>query len=173
MSFVRNGFGSTGTQTAALAFGGYLLNAATTEEYGGSSWTSGGNMNTGMVNGPSCWNTNSCFKNWWTIRRWSHIIRLQLKNMTEQLGQHFQELCTDCKTIGRFCRDSTSSAINFGGSTPPSGTVTNTTEGYDGTSWSAIKLSMATIKKFIGQAVVELQQVAIALCRRKPTSNWK
>ena len=36
-----------GTQTAGLAFGGYLTTGATnvTEEYNGSSWTSGGNMN--------------------------------------------------------------------------------------------------------------------------------
>ena len=36
-----------GTQTAGLAFGGYLTGGATnvTEEYDGSSWTNGGNMN--------------------------------------------------------------------------------------------------------------------------------
>ena len=53
MSVVRNDFGSTGTQTAALAIGAPPY-AATTEEYGGTSWTSGGNMNTGIVNGQSC-----------------------------------------------------------------------------------------------------------------------
>jgi hypothetical protein len=36
--------GSDGIQTAALSFGGD--NTATTEEYDGSTWTAGGNMNT-------------------------------------------------------------------------------------------------------------------------------
>jgi hypothetical protein len=36
-----------GTQTAGLAFGGYVPpNSAATEEYDGSSWTAGGNLGT-------------------------------------------------------------------------------------------------------------------------------
>ena len=49
MSTGRATFGGTGTQTAALAFGGRISNnpftyTNATEEYGGSSWTSGGNL---------------------------------------------------------------------------------------------------------------------------------
>ncbi len=38
--------GGTGTQTAALGFGGYP-NVTSTYEYDGSSWTSGGSLSTG------------------------------------------------------------------------------------------------------------------------------
>jgi hypothetical protein len=36
----RNALAGAGTQTAALAFGGYGLANTATEEYNGSSWTS-------------------------------------------------------------------------------------------------------------------------------------
>ena len=49
MSTGRTTFGGFGTQTAALAFGGRTTNnpftyTNATEEYGGTSWTSGGNL---------------------------------------------------------------------------------------------------------------------------------
>ena len=53
MSTGRATFGGTGTQTAALAFGGRISNnpftyTNATEEYGGSSWTSGGDLGATM-----------------------------------------------------------------------------------------------------------------------------
>ena len=45
----RHSLGGTGSQTAALAFGGPSANAAT-EEYNGFGWGSGGNLNTGRSN---------------------------------------------------------------------------------------------------------------------------
>jgi hypothetical protein len=46
MGTARDSLAGTGTQTAALAFGGYPGTATNTEEYDGSAWTAGGNLNT-------------------------------------------------------------------------------------------------------------------------------
>jgi hypothetical protein len=47
--------GGAGTQTAGLAIGGYAPSTAavttSTEEFGGSTWTAGGNLNTGRAAG--------------------------------------------------------------------------------------------------------------------------
>jgi len=43
----KEGAAGAGTQTAGLAIGGYTTTqVASTEEYDGSSWTAGGNLNT-------------------------------------------------------------------------------------------------------------------------------
>jgi hypothetical protein len=43
----RHSLGGAGTQTAGLAFGGiYTRSTNATEEYDGTSWTAGGNLNT-------------------------------------------------------------------------------------------------------------------------------
>jgi hypothetical protein len=52
LALARMGLGGSGTQTSALAFGGGPTDDGApvfteTEEWGGSSWTSGGNLNTG------------------------------------------------------------------------------------------------------------------------------
>ena len=52
LALARMGFGGSGTQTSALAFGGGPTDDGApvfteTEEWGGSSWTSGGSLNTG------------------------------------------------------------------------------------------------------------------------------
>jgi hypothetical protein len=49
----RYNFGGLGTQTAGLGFGGYPSGSGTnaTEEYNGSTWTAGGNLNTGRQGG--------------------------------------------------------------------------------------------------------------------------
>ena len=46
MANARYILGGCGTQTSALAFGGGFPPVAFTEEYDGTSWTSGGTMNT-------------------------------------------------------------------------------------------------------------------------------
>ena len=48
MGTARNRLAGCGTQTAGLAFGGYIGTTvqSATEEYNGSSWTSGGNLGT-------------------------------------------------------------------------------------------------------------------------------
>jgi hypothetical protein len=55
-----------GTQTSALAFGGFIpAYTGATEEYNGSSWTGGGSLNTARSRFSRLWNTNSCFRFWW------------------------------------------------------------------------------------------------------------
>jgi hypothetical protein len=57
-----------GTQTAALAFGGFTtppqFGSPATEEYDGSAWTAGGNLGTARYFS-RLWNTNSSFSFWW------------------------------------------------------------------------------------------------------------
>ena len=48
MGTARSVFGSCGTQTAGLAFGGQPGDTNATEEYNGSSWTAGGNLGTAL-----------------------------------------------------------------------------------------------------------------------------
>ena len=47
MGTARYETGGTGSQTAGLAFGGYITTrSAATEEYSGYTWATGGNLNT-------------------------------------------------------------------------------------------------------------------------------
>jgi hypothetical protein len=56
-----------GTQTAALAFGGYIPpNTGATEEYNGTTWTSNPTgLNTARDGLAGCRYTNSSFSFWW------------------------------------------------------------------------------------------------------------
>jgi hypothetical protein len=56
-----------GIQTAALAFGGNTgtANTGATEEYDGTSWTAGGNLNTARMQLARSRNSNSSFSFWW------------------------------------------------------------------------------------------------------------
>jgi hypothetical protein len=46
MGTARDDLAGAGTQTAGLAFGGDTGTVQATEEYDGSAWTAGGNLNT-------------------------------------------------------------------------------------------------------------------------------
>jgi hypothetical protein len=69
MANARRAPGGTGTQTAALAFGGQsspggpLLSA--TEEYDGTNWAASNPLNTARLRFCRCRNTNSSFRFWW------------------------------------------------------------------------------------------------------------
>jgi hypothetical protein len=68
MNTARRFLAGTGTQTAALAFGGYTGPAYTgaTEEYDGSTWTNNPTgLNTARNRFSRCRNSNSSFRFWW------------------------------------------------------------------------------------------------------------
>jgi hypothetical protein len=87
----RSNIAGTGTQTAALAIGGYLFGGPqtnSTEEYNGSIWTAGGNLSlarnslaaagtqtAGLALGRRCTNHS------WTK------LKIQQKNIMDLLGQ--------------------------------------------------------------------------------------
>jgi hypothetical protein len=58
-----------GTQTAGLAFGGYITaETAATEEYDGTSWASNPTGLNTIRRISWLWHTNSCFSIWWKFR---------------------------------------------------------------------------------------------------------
>jgi hypothetical protein len=66
MITARRGFGNAGTQTAALAAGGFIPgNTGATEEYDGNSWVTSNPLNTVRRFFNRLWHTNSCFSIWW------------------------------------------------------------------------------------------------------------
>jgi hypothetical protein len=69
MNTARYGLAGAGTQTAALAFGGYIPAgiSGATEEYDGTSWTSSGSLNTARDGLAGCRNSNSSFSFWWLM----------------------------------------------------------------------------------------------------------
>jgi hypothetical protein len=67
LNTARRGLAGCGTQTAALAFGGYTTAATgATEEYDGSTWTSNPTgLNTARSRFSRSWYTNISFSFWW------------------------------------------------------------------------------------------------------------
>jgi hypothetical protein len=79
----RRALSGAGLQTAALAFGGKTtVAAASTEEYDGTSWTAGGNLNTARsdMGGAGLQTAGLVFGGRTTV------IQLQLKNTMVLLG---------------------------------------------------------------------------------------
>jgi hypothetical protein len=72
MGTARYALAGAGTQTAGLAFGGYVGPpgaTGATEEYDGTSWSPGGSLNTGRYSCGSR-NSNSWFSFWRNNRNW-------------------------------------------------------------------------------------------------------
>jgi hypothetical protein len=83
MNTARKSVAGCGTQTAALAFGGWLPTTGATEEYDGSTWTtSPSSLSTARELLAGCRNTNSCFSFWW----WCTITSFRYKATEEWTG---------------------------------------------------------------------------------------
>ena len=136
MNTARNSLGSTGTKTAALAFGGVDPSPAIvafTESYNGTSWTEVNDLNSarklfagsgtntaalafGGRNPPA--DTNRAFTETWDGTNWTEVADLNTAR-----GQ-----------LAGFGATNTA-AIATGGGTP---TVTGATELWNGTSWTEV-----------------------------------
>jgi hypothetical protein len=140
---VRSGSGGAGTQTAALNIGGENGAAifGTTEEYNGSSWTSGGTLNSS----PSFFMASGG----------TQTAALRVGGFTGPVGTVAQDAVEDYNgsswasetviptaTGGGMFAGTPTQGLFFGGQTPP--TVT-TSLSYDGTSWTATN-SLAVAK---------------------------
>jgi hypothetical protein len=91
LNTVRRELASAGTQTAALAFGGDAPTGPTgaTEEYDGSTWTSNPvSMNTAREGLGGAGTQTAALGFGGRL----HLLQEQLKNMTDQLGQHLLEV---------------------------------------------------------------------------------
>jgi hypothetical protein len=83
----RRELGSAGTQTAGLGFGGTTgSNTAVTEEYNGTSWTGGGNLNTTRHKLQDV----EFKQTLWGLVELQDLIQQQQNNMMVQLGQAVQ-----------------------------------------------------------------------------------
>jgi hypothetical protein len=90
LNTARHVLGGSGTQTAALAFGGTTgSNSAATESYNGSAWTAGGNLGTSKKIYNRSWFTNSNFSIWWIYMVLQVILVLQ-NHIMELHGQQHQ-----------------------------------------------------------------------------------
>ena len=65
MNTARQSLGGTGTQTAALAFGGNVSPQGQTESYDGTSWTEVNDLNTARRGMGSAGIDNTCISFWW------------------------------------------------------------------------------------------------------------
>jgi hypothetical protein len=67
LNTARRNLGGAGTQTAAIAFGGYTgtANTGATEEYDGTNWATSNPLNTARQSLAGCWYSNSRFRFWW------------------------------------------------------------------------------------------------------------
>jgi hypothetical protein len=67
MNTAREALAGAGTQTAALAFGGYTGTAYTgaTEEYDGTNWTTSWKFKYSKILFRRLWNSNSSISFWW------------------------------------------------------------------------------------------------------------
>ena len=121
--------GGTGTQTAALAFGGYP-NVTATNEYDGSSWTSGGALSTGRELLAGIGIQTAAFGAGGFIR--------SPDSYTTAVESYNGSSWTSAPSLntGKYGRtgNGTTSAGLVGGGNPSS----NATEEYNGSSWTTV-----------------------------------
>ena len=129
LNTARNSLGGTGTQTAALAFGGQPPNTAVTELYNGSSWTEVNDLNTAR-NGPGGFGTSTS-----SLANGGEGSSPNPKNETELWnGTNWTEV-NDLNTArysGASASQNSTSTFYAGGTTPSTGK----TEVWNGTNWT-------------------------------------
>ena len=122
--------GGVGTQTAALAVGGYSTAiVADTEEYNGSGWTAGGALGTGRY-GTFTAGTQTA-----GLAATGKASPGVVTNVEEYNGSSWSEVNNNSagRFLGSSCGTQTAALI-YGGVTPPE---SNATEEYDGTNWTS------------------------------------
>ena len=154
-----------GTQTAALAAGGYIRSpdsfVTNSEEYNGSSWAEGNNLNTARY-GPGGFGTQTaavCH---------GGITTAQLANTEEYDGTSWTNVTARPYSAGNAMSSGTLTAgLVYGGN--PSGALT-TTLGYDGTNWST-RPSMALGRAMGGGSSAGTSTLALATSGASPTAT--
>ena len=155
----RSDLEGTGTQTAALGFGGYvgpgtpnISNA--TEEYNGSGWASGGAMGTGRrsLGGAGTQTAGLAVGGTTTIPGASGTT-----DATEEYDGSSWTAGGALNTgrIGVGGLGTQTAAVAFGGASNPPFADRNITEEYNGTSWTAVPATLTSARRYIKGCGVE------------------
>jgi len=148
----RADLGGTGTQTAALGFGGYVGPgtpniSSVTEEYNGSGWSSGGTMGTGRrsVGEAGTQTAGLAVGGTTTIPGAPGIT-----NATEEYDGSAWTAGGNLNTgrLGVGGLGLQTAAVAFGGASSPF-TERDITEEYNGTSWTAVPGTITSARRYI------------------------
>jgi len=155
LNTARYALKSAGTQTSAIAFGGYTGTAyhTTSETYNGTSWTNGPAINTGRTSGSQAGTSTAALYA-------GGGIPTVVNNSEEYNGTSWTEgnnLNTARTVVGG--SGIQTAALAAGGEQGPPG-YTGATELYDGTSWTTSPASLNVIKG--GQAQSGTQTSSLA-----------
>jgi hypothetical protein len=133
LATARRALWGAGTQTAGLAFGGYIgpTISAATEEYGGTSWASGGNLSTSRYHlaGTGTQTAGLAFGGMFPTG--TKLSNTEEYNGTSWTGGGSLGTASYVLSGGGV----QTAAFEFGGATPVA--VTDATEEYDGSAWTA------------------------------------
>ena len=146
LSTARSNLGGAGTQTAAAAGGGLNPTGRTgspgtvrteTEEYNGTSWTSGGSLGTAKYGNVGCGTQTAALSlGGASTNPYVNLGPNSISNVTQEYdgtswtsGGNYPIVITTAGAAG-----TQTSALAFGGFGP---STTNSTNEYDGTSWTA------------------------------------
>ena len=131
MPYAAGNLSGLGTQTAALAFGGYL-NVTTTAKYDGTNWTTSGTLSTGreLMGGIGIQTAGLAAGGY----------RRSPDNYPTQVEQYNGSSWTGAPSLntglyGRAASGTTAAALVAGGQT---GSTSNAVEEYNGSSWSTV-----------------------------------
>ena len=131
MPYIAPNLGGTGTQTAAIAIGGYY-NVSTTAEYDGTNWSSGGSLNTGREI-----MTGGCGTQTAALAIGGYVREPGAVNKVESYNGSSWSVAPTLNTAlyGRAGSGTTSAALAGGGQ---NGSQSSATEEYNGSSWSTV-----------------------------------
>ncbi len=138
LSTARNEGGTAGIQTAAIGFGGYVPPnsvTAATESYNGTSWTSGGNLGTARYRMGRAGTQTAALSVGGGPTVASDTTTTQVESYNgSSWSTNPASLNTSRKLLAGF--GTQTAAIAAGGYSGPPGIVRNSSESYNGTSWT-------------------------------------
>ena len=132
MNTARRLLAGAGTQTSALAYGGWPPNKSETEEWDGSSWTEVADLNTARRQASGCGvNAEACLMI-------GGNAEPGLANVESWNGSSWTEIA-DLNTAREGSNNwgTTTSAVSAGGISAPGATIA-ITESWDGSSWTEV-----------------------------------
>ena len=149
MSTARKSLAAGGSQTAAFGAGGGPSVTNATEEYDGSSWTSGGNLTTPTQTNGGAGTLTSGLSFGGQAPAVSPIYTSVTNEYNGTSWVAGGSLNTGRDQIGGAGANQDAAIAFSGGESAPN--VSNKTENYDGTSWST-QPNLATARKTCGSA---------------------
>ena len=130
MPYSASNLSGTGTQTAALAFGGYL-NVTTTAKYDGTNWTTSGTLSTGRELAAGIGIQTAALAAGGYVRPSTNTTAVEQFNGSSWTGAPSM----NTGLYGRVGNGTTSAGLACGGQTS---STSNAVEEYNGSSWSTV-----------------------------------